>query len=63
LEGDQDPDVPPAHALKVFTALRGADVTFTLVKGGDHRLSTPGNLSLIREAALSLAEHADGAGL
>lgn len=60
LQGDNDPDVPPAHAMKVFEALRGADVTLTLIKDGDHRLSTPGNLALLRETVLRLAERADG---
>ncbi len=60
LQGDVDPDVPAAHAVKVFGALRGADVTLTLVKGGDHRLSTPGNLMLLRETVLRLAERSDG---
>ena len=60
LQGDADPDVPAAHAVKVFGALRGADVTLTLIKGGDHRLSTPGNLTLLRETVLRLAERSDG---
>lgn len=60
LQGDADPDVPPQHAWKVYEAIRGADVTLTLIKGGDHRLSAPGHLALIREAALRLAERADG---
>jgi pimeloyl-ACP methyl ester carboxylesterase len=60
LQGDADPDVPAAHAVKVFGALRGADVTLSLIKGGDHRLSTPGNLTLLRETVLRLAERADG---
>lgn len=60
LQGERDPDVPPAHALKVFEAISGSDVTLTLIKGGDHRLSTPGHLALIREAALGLAERAEG---
>ena len=46
--------------LKVFEALSGPDITMTLIKGGDHRLSTPGQLTLIRETALQLAERADG---
>ena len=46
--------------LDVFGALRGADVTLTLVKGGDHRLSTPGNLALLRETVLRLAERSEG---
>ena len=60
LQGSSDPDVPPSHALKVFEALSGPDITMTLIKGGDHRLSTPGQLKLIRETALQLAERADG---
>jgi pimeloyl-ACP methyl ester carboxylesterase len=60
LQGTADTDVPPSHALKVFEALTSPDVTMTLIKGGDHRLSTPGNLKLIRETVLQLAERADG---
>ena len=60
LQGDADPDVPAAHAVKVFGALRGGDVTLSLIKGGDHRLSSPSNLTLLRETVLRLAERADG---
>lgn len=63
LQGDEDPDVPATHAVKVFGALRGADVTLTLIKGGDHRLSTPGNLALLRETVLRLAERSEGIGV
>jgi pimeloyl-ACP methyl ester carboxylesterase len=60
LQGDADVDVPPQHGRRVYDVLRGPDVTLTLIKGGDHRLSTPGHLALIRETALRLAERADG---
>lgn len=60
LQGDEDPDVPATHAVKVFNALHGNDITLTLIKGGDHRLSSPGQLALIRETVLRLAERADG---
>jgi pimeloyl-ACP methyl ester carboxylesterase len=60
LQGSADADVPPSHALKVFAALSGPDVTMTLIKGGDHRLSTPTQLALLRETARLLAERADG---
>ena len=63
LQGDEDPDVPAAHAVRVYGALRGADVTLTLIKGGDHRLSTPGNLALLRETVLRLAERSEGIGV
>jgi pimeloyl-ACP methyl ester carboxylesterase len=60
LQGDSDPDVPAAHAVKVFGAITGPDVTLSIIKGGDHRLSTPQNLTLLRETVLRLAERDDG---
>lgn len=63
LQGDEDPDVPATHAVRVFGALRGPDVTLTLIKGGDHRLSTPGNIALLRETVLRLAERSEGIGV
>jgi dipeptidyl aminopeptidase/acylaminoacyl peptidase len=39
LQGGEDPDVPWRHALELAEALQGSDVTFTLIKDGDHRLS------------------------
>ena len=61
LQGDADPDVPPAHASKIFAALRGTDVTLTIIKGGDHRLSSEAHLMLLNETVLALAERADAA--
>jgi pimeloyl-ACP methyl ester carboxylesterase len=50
LQGMQDPDVPHAHAMRLFNALATEDVTLTLIKSGDHRLSSPADLDrLIRE--------------
>jgi pimeloyl-ACP methyl ester carboxylesterase len=60
LQGSEDTDVPPAHAVKTFEALRGSDVTLSFLKGGDHRLSTAVQLRIIQETALNLAERADG---
>lgn len=60
LQGDADAEVPPQHGWKVYEAVKSSDVTLTLIKGGDHRLSTPANLAMIRETALRLAERADG---
>lgn len=49
LQGIQDTSVPPAHARKVMDALTSEDVELTLVKKGDHSLSTPSDLGrLIR---------------
>jgi pimeloyl-ACP methyl ester carboxylesterase len=39
LHGSDDPDVPWRHGLDLALGLEAEDVTFTLVKGGDHRLS------------------------
>jgi len=60
LQGTDDREVPPPHAVATFDALHGADVTLTYVKGADHRLATPGNLRLICDTTLRLAERADG---
>jgi pimeloyl-ACP methyl ester carboxylesterase len=60
LQGSEDHDVPPAHAVKTFESLQGSDVTLTFIKGGDHRLSAPKQIKLIEEAVLRLAERADG---
>lgn len=60
LQGDADVDVPPEHAIKVYDAIRSSDVTLTMIKGGDHRLSSPAQLRLIRETVLRLADRADG---
>jgi pimeloyl-ACP methyl ester carboxylesterase len=63
LQGSKDADVPPAHAVKTFEALHCADLTLTFIKDGDHRLSTPGQIQLIKETVLRLAERADGIGV
>ena len=60
LQGTEDDEVPVAHAVKTFDAIRGADVTLTYIKGGDHRLSSPSQLKLICDVALNLADRADG---
>ena len=59
LQGDADADVPWEHALKTYNALRGTDVTFTLIKGADHRLSDPTALMLLGETVESLCVRAD----
>src|SRR5262245_50147390 len=46
LQGMNDPDVPWRHALKLVQRLSG-NPTLTLIKEGDHRLSTPDDLARI----------------
>ena len=47
LQGTEDPDVPWTHALQTFQALTATDMTFTLIRDGDHRLSRPQDLELL----------------
>jgi pimeloyl-ACP methyl ester carboxylesterase len=64
LHGQRDDDVPWETALKLAAALEGDDVRVTLVKDGDHRLSRPQDLVLLREtlaALLGLLPGEDGA--
>ena len=55
LQGMADPDVPWTHAMKLVDAIVG-DVTITLVKNGDHRLSTPPDLKLLKTTLDGLVE-------
>ena len=48
LHGQQDPDVPWEHSLRIAAAVSGGDVQVILVKDGDHRLSRPEDLALLR---------------
>ena len=59
LQGEGDADVPWQHALKTYHALTGDDVTFELIKHGDHRLSSEHNLALLAETAEALCARAD----
>jgi pimeloyl-ACP methyl ester carboxylesterase len=47
LHGQDDPDVPWQHSLRIAERITSQDVEVTLIKGGDHRLSTPENLALL----------------
>lgn len=54
LHGQADPDVPWDMALRIAAALNGSDVQVILVKDGDHRLSRPHDLALLRRTLLPL---------
>jgi pimeloyl-ACP methyl ester carboxylesterase len=47
LQGDADTDVPVSVALRLLDHATGPDMRLTLVKGADHRFSTPDCLELI----------------
>jgi pimeloyl-ACP methyl ester carboxylesterase len=48
LHGTADIDVPWKQGLRLFECIDG-NATFTLVKGADHRMSEPSQLSLIKQ--------------
>lgn len=50
LQGTADTDVPPAVALRLMDHARCDDLRVTLVKGADHRFSTPACLAMIAAA-------------
>lgn len=60
LHGQQDPDVPWELSLRTAAALSGRDVEVTLVKDGDHRLSRPQDLRLLRRVLSALLPGEDG---
>lgn len=55
LQGMTDCDVPWQHAMKLVDVFDG-DVRITLLKGGDHRLSKPGDLKLLEQTLDVLME-------
>jgi pimeloyl-ACP methyl ester carboxylesterase len=54
LQGMADPDVPWAHALKTVALLSSPDLTLTLIKQGDHRLSTPSDLARLKASVADI---------
>ncbi|MGV8832620.1 MAG: alpha/beta hydrolase [Devosia sp.] len=56
LQGGQDPDVPPSHAIKLVTHILHDPVTLTLIPDGDHRLSRDQDLAQLRAAVIRQLE-------
>lgn len=52
LQGTDDADVPVATATRLLAHAQGPDLRLTLVKGADHRFSSPDCLALV-EAAIT----------
>ncbi len=57
LQGMNDPDVPYQHALKLVDHLPADDVTLSLIKDGDHRLSRPQDLAMLERTVEALPGH------
>jgi len=62
LHGDKDPDVPWQHGHRVFEMIASPDARFTLIKGGDHRLSDARALALLEDSVASLCARVDSSG-
>lgn len=57
LQGTADVDVPPSVALRLMDHADSPDLRLTLVKGADHRFSTPDCLDLITGAVEEISAH------
>lgn len=60
LQGTNDQDVPWRHALEVAEKLESEEVVLSLIKDGDHRLSTPRDLKRLThvvEAMCAACDH------
>ncbi len=55
LQGMEDPDVPWTHAMRLVEHLPGDNVSLTLIKDGDHRLSRPEDLDRLIAAIEAIA--------
>ena len=55
LQGTADVDVPPAVALRLLDHASSPDMRLLLVKGADHRFSTPECLDLIAATVAEVA--------
>lgn len=55
LQGRADDTVPWSHAMALAGRLTGGDVRLDLIEGGDHRLSTPGDLERLIDAVERLS--------
>ncbi|MFZ1661407.1 MAG: alpha/beta hydrolase [Paracoccaceae bacterium] len=60
LQGTADEDVPVSVALRLLDHVTGQDIRLTLVKGADHRFSTPDCLRLIETTVLKVLARGDG---
>lgn len=54
LQGTADVEVPVAKALRLVDHAQGGDMRLTLVKGADHRFSSPDCLGLIEAAIMEI---------
>ena len=56
LQGMLDPDVPHAHSQKLMEAMPHDNVTLTLIKDGDHRLSRDQDIETFKRAMTEMVK-------
>lgn len=56
LHGQSDPDVPWDYSLQIASHIAAPEVITTLIKGGDHRLSTPADIARLIATVAELSE-------
>ncbi len=56
LQGREDPDVPWQHAERLIERLVHDDVRLTYVRDGDHRLSRPQDLDLLKRVVAGMVD-------
>jgi len=61
LQGSEDEDVDVAVGLRLLAHAGGADIRLTIVKGADHRFSSPANLAHIAAAIEEVSRGGAGA--
>tara|TARA_R110000787_G_scaffold1489_2_gene6111 strand:- start:5001 stop:5756 length:756 start_codon:yes stop_codon:yes gene_type:complete len=55
LQGMEDADVPWTHAARLVDAMTAADLTITLIKDGDHRLSREQDIARLLDTCTEIA--------
>ena len=55
LQGMRDEDVPWKHAEALVETITSRDLTFTLAKDGDHRLSRPHDIARLLATCAEIA--------
>lgn len=56
LQGMADPDVPYSHAMRLVEHLPADDVTLSLIRDGDHRLSRPQDIDMMLRILASMVD-------
>ena len=60
LQGTADDAVPVATAMRLLDHAEGPDIRLTLVKGADHRMSSPDEIALIERSVADVLARLDG---